>query len=220
MPKRKKTEQEDFKTTSDRQMQVYKADAMIQKGRHKLSLQEQKCVLFAMSKIKPDDNVFQEYTFDIKEFYNAAGLQTNSYTKLKSMLTELKQKTWWIETAPGEESTVSWFNKVRSNKNKGTVTVRFDDDMMPYLLDLTSSPDSFYTHYSLKYILPMGSQYGPRLYEILKSYQKNNWQWFFDIDKLKKQLDCENYKNFNDFKRFALQPAVDDINTYSDINIA
>ena len=220
MAKRKLTEQETMKVTSDRQMQIYKSDRMIQKGRHKLSLQEQRCVLYAMSKIKPNDSVFQEYTFDIRDFYRAAGIQDESYTRLKAILTELKQKTWWIETAPGEESTVSWFNKVRSNKNKGTVTVRFDDDMMPFLLDVTSSPDSFYTHYSLMYILPMTSQFSPRLYELLKSYQKNNQEWFFDIEELKKKLDCEHYKNFNDFKRFALTPAVEEINKYTDIKIA
>lgn len=220
MAKRKLTEQETMKVTSDRQMQIYKSDRMIQKGRHKLSLQEQRCVLYAMSKIKPNDSVFQEYTFDIRDFYRAAGIQDESYTRLKAILTELKQKTWWIETAPGEESTVSWFNKVRSNKNKGTVTVRFDDDMMPYLLDVTSNPDSFYTHYSLMYILPMTSQFSPRLYELLKSYQKNNQEWFFEIEDLKKKMDCENYKRFPDFRRFALTPAVEEINKYTDIKIA
>lgn len=220
MAKRKLTEQETMKITSDRQMQIYKSDRMIQKGRHKLSLQEQRCVLYAMSKIKPNDSVFQEYTFDIRDFYRAAGIQDESYTRLKAILTELKQKTWWIETAPGEESTVSWFNKVRSNKNKGTVTVRFDDDMMPFLLDVTSSPDSFYTHYSLMYILPMTSQFSPRLYELLKSYQKNNQEWFFDIEELKRKLDCENYINFKDFRKRALEPAVEEVNKYTDIKIA
>lgn len=220
MVKRKLTEQETMKVTSDRQMQIYKSDRMIQKGRHKLSLQEQRCVLYAMSKIKPNDSVFQEYTFDIRDFYRAAGIQDESYTRLKAILTELKQKTWWIETAPGEESTVSWFNKVRSNKNKGTVTVRFDDDMMPFLLDVTSSPDSFYTHYSLMYILPMTSQFSPRLYELLKSYQKNNQEWFFDIEELKRKLDCENYINFKDFRKRALEPAVEEVNKYTDIKIA
>ena len=82
MAKRKLTEQETMKVTSDRQMQIYKSDRMIQKGRHKLSLQEQRCVLYAMSKIKPNDSVFQEYTFDIRDFYRAAGIQDESYTRL------------------------------------------------------------------------------------------------------------------------------------------
>ena len=217
MPKCNIYQQE--KINNERSLSVYKRDDMIQKGRHKLSLQEQRCVLYAISKIRPEDTVFQEYTFELADFYKLCGLQGDSYTELKAILLGLKQKTWWVETAPDVESTVSWFNKVRTNKKSGTVTVRFDEDMMPFLLQVAEQGE-FYTFYNLKYVLPMSSKHSPRLYEILKSYQKNNRQWFFDIDKLKKLMDCENYKNYNDFKRFALDPAVDEINKYTDICIA
>jgi hypothetical protein len=56
---------------------------MIQKGRHELSLQEQRCVLYAISKIKPEDAVFQEYTFELKDFYTLCGIEDQSYTRLK-----------------------------------------------------------------------------------------------------------------------------------------
>lgn len=212
------SERQEIARRSGREMEVYKANDMIQKGRHELSLQEQRCVLYAISKIKPDDTTFQEYSFELADFYRLCGLQKESYSELKSILIGLKQKTWWVETAPNVESTVSWFSKVRTNKKSGTVTVRFDDDMMPYLLDLTKE-NKYFTHYQLKYILPMKSRYAIRLYEILKSYQRNNFEWFFETDKLKKILNCENYKNFADFKRRVLEPAVAEINEYTDIKI-
>lgn len=219
MAQKKLSERQNMVVQSGREMEVFKANDMIQKGRHELSLQEQRCVLFAISQIKPDDTVFQEYTFELADFYRLCGLQKESYTELKAILIGLKQKTWWVETAPDVESTVSWFNKVRTNKKSGTVTVRFDDDMMPFLLEVTKQ-NKFYTHFQLKYILPMKSQYAIRLYEILKSYQRNNIEWFFEIDKLKKQLNCENYSRFPDFRRFALEPAVAEINEFTDIKIA
>ena len=215
--KRKLTERELLKVTSDRKMEVYKRDDMLQKGRHELSLQEQRCVLYAISKIKPSDTVFEEYTFELSEFYKMCGLSKESYTDLKAILYGLRQKSWWVDI-DGEESTVSWFNKVRTNKKNGTVTVRFDDDMMPFLLEL-SKQKAFYTHFQLKYILPMKSQYAIRLYELLKSYQKNNLRWFFDIEELKIRLNCENYSDFYDFKRRVLEPAVAEINQYTDIII-
>lgn len=213
------TEQQEMKKDAGREMSIYKADEMIQKGRHQLSKQEQRCVLFAISKIKPSDSVFQEYDFEISDFYTICGIQNESYTELKAIMTGLKSKTWWIETAPNEESTVSWFNKIRTNKKSGTVTIRFDDDMMPYLLEL-SGKGNYYTGYNLRYILPMDSQYGPRLYELLKSYQKNNVKWYFGIEKLKWLLGAENYKRWPDFKRRVLDPAVEDVNNYSDLTIA
>lgn len=219
MANKKLSERQEMQVRSGRDMEIYKRNDMIQKGRHKLTLQEQRCVLYAISKIKPDDTVFQEYTFELGDFYKLCGLQGDSYTELKAILIGLKQKTWWVETAPNEESTVSWFNKVRTNKKSGTVTVRFDDDMMPYLLELTKN-NQYYTHYQLKYVLPMKSQYAIRLYELLKSYQRNNFEWFFDVEGLKKQLNCEQYGNFKDFRRRVLEPAVAEINEFTDIKIA
>ena len=219
MTRKNTSERKKMQVCKGREMEIYKANDMIQKGRHELSLQEQRCVLYAISKIKPEDTVFQEYTFELSDFYKLCGLQGDSYTEMKAILTGLKQKTWWVETAPNVESTVSWFNKVRTNKKSGTVTVRFDDDMMPYLLDLTKE-NRYFTHYQLKYILPMKSQYAIRLYELLKSYQRNNIEWFFDIDPLKKQLNCDQYSNFKDFRRRVIEPAVAEINEFTDIKIA
>lgn len=214
----KRTEAEADKVRKGRDMKVYKKDEMVQRGRHQLSLQEQRCVLYAISKIRPDDQIFEEYTFELKDFYAICGLQKESYTELKNILIGLKSKTWWVETKPGEESTVSWFNKVRTNKKSGKVTIRFDDDMMPYLLGM-SGEDGFFTNYNLRYVLPMKKQWSPKLYELLKSYQKNNRRWWFEIDYLKKKLGGEHYKSFADFRRFVLEPAVEEINTYTDLSI-
>lgn len=219
MARRKLSERQELQKQASREMSVYKRDDMIQKARLSLTLQEQRCVLYAISKIKPDDTAFTEYTFNLKDFYALCGIEDESYTRMKATLMKLKQRSWWMKTPDGEEVTVSWFNKVRTNKKDGKVTIRFDDDMMPYLLRLAEQ-GTFYTSYNLRYILPMSSQYSPRLYEILKSYQKNNREWFFEIGELKRLLNCENYTNFYDFKRFALEPAVTEINKYTDINVA
>ena len=214
------TEQQQLKRDAGREMAVYKRDDMIQKSRHQLSLQEQRCVLYAISKIKPTDDVFAEYSFELKDFYTICGIQKESYTELKAMMVGLKSKCWWIQLKddPNTESAVSWFNVVRTNKKSGKVTIKFHEDMMPYLLEL-SGQDDFYTGYSLRYVLPMSCQYSPRLYELLKSYQKNNKKWFFEIQELKKLLDAETYGRWPDFQRRVLDPAVEEINRYTDIEI-
>lgn len=203
-----------------RDMQVYKSDDMVQKGRHKLTIQEQRCVLYAISKIQPNDTAFKEYVFDIQLFYDACGIQKESYTELKSILVGLKSKCWWIplKDDPDTESAVSWFSTVRTNKKTGKVTIKFHEDMMPYLLEVTAD-GKFYTSYYLRFVLPMNCQYAPRLYELLKSYQKNNRKWFFQIDELKQKLSCQHYKDFYDFNRYVLAPSVEEINKYTDINV-
>ena len=213
---KKLTERQQLRILNERNMEVYKRNDMIQKARFSLSVVEQRAVLYAISKIQPEDTYLKEYTFNLKEFYRVIGWEKESYSDFKNMLKKLRDKSWWITLPDGKtESAVSWFSTVRSNESKGKVTVKFHEDMMPYLIELAEQ-NVFYTSFNLAYVLPMSSQYAPRLYEILKSYS-NNEDWFFEIDEIKYLLDCENYKNYNDFQRRALEPAVADINKYSDI---
>lgn len=219
MANRKLSERQLIKIDSERRQHVYKRDNMIQKGRHNLSLQEQRCVLYAISKIRPDDSVFKEYTLELSEFFKICGLGEKRYTELKAILKKLSDKSWWIEIDDkGAESLVRWFSTLVIHKKSGKVVIKFHEHMMPYLLKLVEQGE-FYTHYELKYILPMKSQYAIRLYELLKSYQKNNYSWFFEIDELKKRLNCEKYVDFAQFKRRVIEPAVKEINEFTDIKI-
>ena len=223
MARRKQTEKEQLKTQTGRELSVYKRDDMVQKARLNLSTVEQKCVLFAISKIKPTDTVFQEYTFDLSQFYAICGYQKESYTEMKATLKGLSDKSWWaVIDDKGTESVIRWFTTVHTNKRSGKVTIKFHEDMMPFLLELAKQAElgEYYTGYNLQYILPMSSQYSPRLYELLKSYQKNNREWFFEIDELKRVLDGQSYERWPDFRRRILEPAVKEINEYTDLNVA
>jgi plasmid replication initiation protein len=94
--------------------------------------------------------------------------------------------------------------------------------MFPYLFRLAEQMRDngrFYTGYTFRYVLPMKSTYSVRLYELIKSYQKNNVKWWFELDKLRRLLDCENYTRFPDFRRYVLEPAVREINRYTDVNL-
>lgn len=224
MAKRKLSQRENEEKHAAREMTVAKRDDMMQKARYSLSVQEYRCVLYAISRVKPDASFFDEYTFELKDFYAICGLQKESYTELKAILKGLRDRSWWVEIDDeGTESAISWFSTVRTNKRSGKVTIEFHKDMVPFLLQLAKQAKEqqlFYTQYDLQYVLPMSSQFSPRLYELLKSYQKNNREWFFEVEELKRRLDCENYKNFNDFRKRALDPAIAEINEYTDINIA
>lgn len=224
MARRKLSQKENDQKHNARQMAVCKRDDMMQKARFSLSVQQYRCILYAISRVTPDASFFDEYTFELKDFYSICGLQKESYTELKAILKGLRDQSWWVEIDDkGTESAISWFSTVRTNKRSGKVTIEFHKDMVPFLLDLARQAKEqqlFYTQYDLQYVLPMSSQFSPRLYELLKSYQKNNREWYFSVDELKRRLDCENYKNFNDFRKRALDPAIAEINEYTDINIA
>lgn len=205
----------------ERELEVCKRNDLIQQSRFTLTVQEQRMVLYAISKIKPDDEARTIYSFDIKDFYRVAGLKDESYTRFKDIIKKLAERSWWVELINEKKEQVErlmmWFSLVEI-VNKSTVRLKFHEGMEPYLFQLVQS-GAFYTTYNLEYVLPMKSQYSPRLYEILKSYQHNNNEWYFDTDKLKKLLDCENYERFPDFRRKVLEPAVEEINLYTDLKI-
>ncbi len=218
MPKISRHKQE--RIAEERSLSVFKRDDMIQKARFNLTVQEQRAILYAISKIQPEDTYLTEYTFELKDFYKIIGWDKESYNELKAMLKGLTDKSWWAEIDNnGTESVLRWFTTARTNKRSGRVTIKFHEDMMPYLLQLVEQ-GAFYTSYNLKYVLPMSSKHSPRLYEILKSYQKNNQQWFFPIEQLKKLMYCESYTNYGNFKIRVLEPAVEEINKYTDIVVA
>lgn len=219
MASKKLTERQEMQKEAAREMSVFKRDDMIQKSRVELTVQEQRCVLYAISRIKPSDSVFQEYTFELKDFYSLCGIEDRSYTRLKQSLKKLADKSWWAEIdEKGTESVLRWFSVLRTNKKSGKVTVKFHEDMMPFLLQLAEQ-GVFYTQYNMRYILPMKCQYSPRLYEVLKSYEKNNRQWYFELEELKYVLNCQNYERWPDFRRRAIEPAVKEINEFSDLKI-
>jgi plasmid replication initiation protein len=225
----KKTPRQLVKVEKARAAVVYQADTLLQKGRFELTLTEQRLILYAISQIKPTDTKREEYTFRLKDFYDICGIkEKDDYTAIKKTLVEMRKKVWWITMEdphePGTEceSAVSWFEIIRTNKRSGSVTIGFHVDMVPYLLELARQREEgkgFYTQFTFQYILPMRSQYSVRLYELLKSYQKNNIRWWFKLDELKRLLDCMGYKAFKDFRVRVLDIAMKEINEYSDLRI-
>jgi plasmid replication initiation protein len=208
---------------------IFTADTLLQKGRFELTITEQRIILYAITQIKPDDEKFKEYTLKIQDLYDICGLKDESYTEFKKIIQGLQRKFWWIlmedPHEPGTEceSSVNWFTIARTNKKSGRFTLMFHPDMMVYLLELSKQYHEnklFYTQMLFRYMLPMKSTYAVRLYQLLKSYQKNNAMWYFPTEELKRLLDCLHYERFADFRRFALEPAIREINKYTDINVS
>ena len=203
--------------TELRSYKIVKANELIQKSRFNLQLQEQKIILYLISKIKPEDMELKEQTFEIRDFCKVCGLDADNgtnYRYIKQTLKDLRDKSIWITLDDGSETTLAWIDKVIMNKYSGAVTIKIDDMMKPYLLHLKER----YTQYELLYTLAMKSQYSLRLYELLKSYEYQRTK-IFDIENLKILLSAENYKRFPDFKRKVLDISMREINNLSDLTV-
>lgn len=211
------TKKIEMKLSEIRDYKVVKSNDLIQKSRFQLSLQEQKIILYMISKIKPDDEIFMEQEFKIIEFCRVCGIETNSgknYKNVKDAIKALADKSVWVTLETGSETLVRLINKAWINRKSGVIKIQLDDDMKPYLLQLQER----FTSYELLYTLAMKSQYSVRLYELLKSYEWRHRQTF-QIEELKRILSAENYTRFPDFKRYVLDISMREINDLSDLTV-
>lgn len=220
---------------NQRELTVAKRNDMLQNARYNLTVQEQRVILYSVAQIKPDDTHLQEYEFELKDFYRLCGIEDQSYTRLKRMLKALSDKSWIMPIRDDKgkvwDTVVRWFTTVSTNKESGKVRIEFHKHMMPYLIELSKQytlTGQRYSQYKLKYILAMQSKFSPRLYELLKSYE-NNTSWFFSPEELHKLLSDsdkdgnpiipKSWYNFAEFRRRVIDPAVTEINKYTDLKI-
>ena len=196
---------------------VVKSNALIQKSRFNLTVQEQKIILYLITKLLPDDDKFKLYEFKIGEFCKICGIDEDNganYKYIKQTLKSLRDKSIWLDVGDGMEITLAWIDQVVLRKNDGTIQVKINDVMRPYLLQLKEQ----FTKYEFYYVLAMRSKYSVRLYELLKSYESLG-KCRFDIDDFKKMVDAQNYKRHPDFTRYVLDIAVREINDYGDLHV-
>lgn len=210
------------KTVADRNQYVVKANSII-RTRYQLTLQQQRIVLFCISKIKPKDAINREYTFTIDEICAACGVKKDSigayYKNIKADLVKLTERHWGI-TPDGSQMTVSWIGDAKITEGSGTITIRFNPNMEPYLYDLHRD----YTQYKLANALVFRSRHTLHLYEILRSHTtaqalREGWEKsvMYSTEELRRMLDCEEeYPLFAEFDRCVLKKATKEINSCCD----
>ena len=208
---------EKYEIETARDYVVSKSNILVQKNRYNLSVPEQKTIAFICSMIKPIEVLDKinsvpyqlEYEFDIRKYCQICNIDYDSgknYADIKAILKGLSDKSMWItfDDKPDEEVLCRWL-------------VKLDEDLVPYLFDLKNR----FTSYGLRNILCMKSQYSIRLYELLKSY-KIQVTKTFTIEEFKKLLMIEDIKSYNRFpslKQKVLEPAMKEINEYTDIDV-
>jgi plasmid replication initiation protein len=192
---------------------VTKSNKLIE-ANYKLGVVEQKIILCLASNIHPTDSDFQTYTLPVKEFTNLLGLKgTPKYTELRKITKELMQKVFEVRINK-KVIQVSWLSYVAYNESEGTIDIRFDPFLRPYLLELKKE----FTSYKLENVVKLKSSYAIRLYELLKQYERIQERTFL-IKDLRKILGTENiYPAYGNFKQRVLISAQKELAQKTDIS--
>ncbi len=210
------------KVNAARDYYVVKSNEIIQKGRYNLSTTQQKIVLYAISKLRKNDDPSKYYEIPIEELCRICGFDVDSggiyYRKLKADMKKLTQRQW-VKFPDESEWTVSWFDDVGIVPLSGTVYVRFHEKVRDHLFALQEK----YTQYQLYEVLAFRYKYSIRLFEILRSYftqdELNNGvekEVIISVEHLRNQLCLTSYHAFGELERNVLKKAVDEINLYTE----
>lgn len=191
---------------------VTKSNILIE-ANYKLTITEQKIVLFLVSKIRKDDDDFKTYTLPIKQFYELLGYKGNpKYSEMKKITKNLIGKVVEIKEEKKLKQ-MSWLSYVEYNENDGSVNLSFDPRLKPYLLQLKRE----FTSYKLKNVMELKSGYSIRVYEILKK-----WQTIKEVEIPLKELRemvgaTDTHREYHNFKKRVLTTAQNEIEEKTDI---
>lgn len=202
-----------------RDYKIVKANEIVQKAKYDLSITELKIMSYIFSMVRPTDHDGQAYTFSVKEFCDVCGIDSTSgkhYATIKAYLKGLRDKSFWLMKDDGSTTTVGWLAKATVVPKSGVAQVKLDEDLSKYIINLVDTP---YTQYELICTLPMRSQYSFKLFELLRSYAIRK-KITFEIDEFKDTLMVQNYKNFKDLRVKVIEPAIKEINVYTDIEVS
>lgn len=204
-----------------RRLYVVKANDLIRKTRYNLTAQQQKIVLFCISKIRPNDPPGTAYEIDIRELCDACNVEYDNtgfyYKAIKTDILNLTQR-YWVELPDRSIATVSWIGDAKITPYNSKVIIHFHPEMAPYLFQLKER----YTQYRLEDVLPFKGKHAIRLYEILRSYVtaaeiEEGYQKRVTISlaDLKHSMGIDNYDRWINFERRVILSSVNEINSFS-----
>lgn len=210
-------EAEKDKVSKERGYFVAKDNRLITHSRYSLTTQQHRLLLYMISKIKPNDIGDEEYTIRTKDIVDVCGYTQNSgyyYQSIKKDIQKISAVSCWVETDPGREKLFRWIDTAELDHGRAEFKIKFHSTVIPYLFELRRN----YTQYSLYNMMCLSGKYSIRLYEYLLSMQyKETIE--VSISELKKRIDAEQYTKISHFKERVLEPAILDINAYTELNM-
>lgn len=187
-------------------------------ARYGLTLQEHRIIYYAILKGQQDGTPFEPITLSVKDFKELCEVKGKAYYGIIRDITK-KLSTKVVEVAYKDSDgyhfmQAPWLTGITYHAKNGSVTIELNKKIQPFFDGKPFTETEFY------FLIRFTSQYAERLYELIKAL---SYKPIIDfaINDLKKLINvgCKKYTNFNDLKRYVLDPALRDINEYTDLDI-
>lgn len=206
---------------------IKKSNQLIE-ARYKFDVWETRIFLSVLSNIRRDDEDFKVYRIWYRDVIKSFGLKSGqSYALLRDASRSLIRKVFNVSNEDNGFQRESEYHIIRSinyliegeEGRAGTETqeyidITIDPDMKPLLLQLKSN----FTAYDLRNIVKLGA-YPVRVYELLKQYESIG-ERTLEFEEMKRMFELTTeYPHFANFYQKIIQPAVEDINRHTDLNV-
>ena len=184
---------------------VKKSNALARASWSVKSVYEPRLVALVASRVRADDQDFQDYEIPLSELLGGSGdgrtrqLLAEVVDGLLGRVLTLPRPNGWAKC-----NVFSW---CEYDAKAGCIRARFDPGLKEHYLNL----QSHFTQYSLMEFLLLPSTYSQRLFEVLKSWASLP-EAVIDLSDLFQMLDVPaSLQRYPDFRRYVLEKAHKDI---------
>lgn len=187
-------------------------------ARYGLTLQEHRIIYYAILVGQQDGKPFEPVELTVAAFKELFEVSGNDYYKeLRKLSKKLIGRS--VEVVYKDQDgqhlmQAAWLSNITYHAKTGTITITPNPTLKPFFEGKPFSTSEYY------FLIRFTSQYSERLYELLKSldYKK---VMDFDPDDLAQRLaappSCR--KNYANLKVRVLEPAIKDINEFTDLDV-
>jgi plasmid replication initiation protein len=187
-------------------------------ARYGLTLQEHRIIYYAILAGQQEGRPFEPVELTISDFKELFELEGHAYhQKLRILTQKLVGRS--VEVQYKDEKGqhykhIAWLSDITYHAKTGTVTITPNIKLKEFFEGKPFSSSEYY------YLVQFTSQYAERLYELLKSLDHKTII-DFNIEDLAKRLfvPASYRQNYFNLKKFALEPAVKDINEFTDLDV-
>lgn len=201
---------------------VVKDNALINAS-YNLEVTEQRLILLAILNARQTGNgITADSKLEIhaKDYASRFDISNDgAYKALKNAVLNLfdRQFSFKEQDKKGNVGTVKsrWVSRIKYIDDSATLEITFAPDVVPLITRL----EQHFTSYQLKQVSQLTSKYAIRLYELLIAWREVGKTPKIELEDFRSKIGVEDteYTAMNDFKKRVLEPAIKQINKYTDI---
>ena len=198
---------------------VVKKNELVSKASYRMDHHEQLLFISVLSEINSKDHISDKnmYKINLAKVANEADISSKSfYSSAKKAIQKLKRREVSIPQENGKIIVTNFIQSYEYHDGEGEISIQFSNQILPYISHIRDS----FVSYKLKQVAKFKSSYSVRIYEILIQRLDISHIRKIELNEVRELFKLsQSYNTYGNIKKKIINPAVIDINTYSDINV-